>query len=124
MVNLLNHIASKYMFVINRVSNVVDSGVWHSAALEDVEPVLCCAELQFGFNHCVEDLAVLDAQGVGGEAGVCDPFGLGEFAAEDGVEFVVAATDCDVGVFGFVGAVRDYGCCKDLSELFLHTAVM
>jgi hypothetical protein len=54
---------------------------------------------------------VLDAQGVCDEAGVGDPFGFTEFTAKDAVEFVVAAADGDVRVFGFVGAVGYYCCC-------------
>jgi hypothetical protein len=45
MINLLNHIARQHMFVIHGLMYIVDRGVRHTRAVENLEPFLRCAEL-------------------------------------------------------------------------------
>ncbi|EDP89893.1 hypothetical protein SNOG_20037 [Parastagonospora nodorum SN15] len=120
MIYLLNHVARKHVFVINRALDVIDSRIRHAAALENLKPFLCRARLEFCFNHCVKDFAMLDAQSIRDETLVCDPFWLAEFATEYAVEFVVAAAHGNVGIFGFVGAIWHHSCFNDISVIFAY----
>jgi hypothetical protein len=107
------------MFMVNRALDVVHRCVWHSAALEYLQPLLCCFCLQFGFDEVVKDFSVLDAERVGDETRIGYPFRLLKLIAENAIEAVVTAADGNVGIFCFVGAVGDYGCCEGVSFLIL-----
>ena len=113
--HLLDHVPCEDVLVIQRALYIIDSCVWHATAFKCIEPLFRRLGFEFVFDDAVERVAVLDSKGVGDEARIRLPFGLGDFVAENAIQFVIAAADGNVGVFGLVGSVRYDGSCSYVS---------
>lgn len=87
---------------------IIDRRVRHTLSLEGGQPFGGGAGTGFAFDEGFEQVAVGDAGGVCGEAGVGWPGRVGEGGGEDGEEAVIAAAEEDVAVAGGEGAVGDY----------------
>ena len=103
------------MLMIDCPLDVIDRGVGHTRAFENVQPLLGCLGLQDILYYPVKCITVLDSERVGNEPGIGFPFGLPNLVAKDAVEFVVATSDCDVGIVRLICPVWDYRSYKSIS---------
>ena len=106
MVNLTDHAARPDMLMIQRILDIVDGGIRHAGALEDVEPLLCGFSPCDFLNHVLELDTVEDAAVVGDEAVVRLPLGPAQLVADDAEEAIVAAAKHDVAIQGLEPLVR------------------
>lgn len=106
MFDLADHAAGSDMLVVQGILDIVDGGVGHAGALENLEPLFRRLRLGDGLDHGFQLVAVLDAAVVGDEAFVSLPLGLSQLIADDAEEAVVATTEHDVAVRRLEAFVR------------------
>jgi hypothetical protein len=103
--------------MVNGALDVIHRCIRHAASLKDIQPLFGRLGLELVLDDAVERVSVLDAQCVRDKTRVSLPFWLVNLVAEDAIEFVVAAADCNVCIFGLVCSVWDDGCCSYVSAL-------
>jgi hypothetical protein len=95
------------MFVIQCSLDIIYGGIWHSAALEKLKPLLrglCFCDL---FNHTIELNSIFDAVAIRYEAVVRFPLGMSQSFTENAEKSIVATAEENVAVEGLVASIRD-----------------
>ena len=93
--------------MVHRSLDIIDSGVWHAAALQHPKPFRRRLRTCFRFDEGFERDTVLDAGAVGQKARVNSPFGFAEARAQDSEETVVASSEEDIAVLGRKTGIGD-----------------
>jgi hypothetical protein len=94
------------VLVVQCSLNVIDSGIWHSASLEDLQPLLRGLLLGDVLDQSIDIGAMLHAITVGDEASIGLPLWESESIAQHTKQSVVTATEKNVTVGSLVAPVR------------------
>lgn len=86
------------MGVVQGPLDVVDCGIRHPAAFENLQPFLRGLLLDRFLNEPIDNLAMLDTIAVGNKSGVCLPFREAQPVAQHTEKPVIATAEQDVSV--------------------------
>ena len=100
MVSLHDHAAGLGVRMIERLLHVVDGGVRHPLALENLQPLGRRLLLCQRFDHVLKLLTVGHTVGISNEPGILCPAWLANTLTQDPEEAVVATTEKDVAILG------------------------
>jgi hypothetical protein len=106
------------MLVVQGSLDIIYSGIWHSAALEDLKPLLCCLLCCDAFYHAIYVSSVLDSVAICPEALVRLPFGMSQSVTEDTEKSIVTAAEKNIAIKSLVTSIGDNRCCKTFSLFF------
>lgn len=93
------------MLVIQGSLNVVDSRIGHTAALEDIQPLLRGLLHSGAFNHTVDLCPVLHSVTVSDEASVRLPLREAQSITQHAKKLIIATAEENISVAGFVAPV-------------------
>ena len=114
---LLSHvkkIGRLTMLVIQGSLNVVDSRIGHTAALEDIQPLLRGLLHSGVFNHTVDLCPVLHSVTVSDEASVRLPLREAQSITQHAKKLIIATAEENISVAGFVAPVGYNRCLEVL----------
>lgn len=102
------------MLVIQGSLNVVDSRIGHTAALEDIQPLLRGLLHSGVFNHTVDLCPVLHSVTVSDEASVRLPLREAQSITQHAKKLIIATAEENISVAGFVAPVGYNRCLEVL----------
>jgi hypothetical protein len=107
--------------VVQRSLNIIDCGIGHAAALQNLKPFLRGLLLHSFLNQAINIRTMLYSITVGNESGIGLPFRVSKSVAQHTKQPIVPASEKNIAIERLVAAVRHNGCLQTVSSYKSNT---